>query len=56
MTTNVWTEETKPLYVVAGYWISGYVVDEPNSWTDVSQPFGSWNAVSQTNNTWTTIG
>jgi hypothetical protein len=46
MTTNIWTELIKQLYVVTGYWDNGYVVDEPND----------WDTSSQTSNTWTTIG
>lgn len=46
MTTNIWTELIKQLYVVAGYWDYGYVVDDPNQWSESTQ----------TSNTWTTIG
>lgn len=45
-TTNTWSDIANQLYVLSGYWVDGYTVDNENQWTAVSQTSNSWTNIS----------
>lgn len=44
-TSNTWDDAANPLYVVAGYWVDGYVEDNANQWTTSSFTSNSWTTI-----------
>ncbi len=44
-TSNTWADAANPLYVVAGYWVDGYTLDQDNQWTSSSFSTNSWTII-----------